>query len=354
MAQPCKATIRAVSDISHVNVRSGPGTHTDVLDTFPVGTFGLDVLDVQPDGQGVSSGGRVYQWLQLQLPDGRRGWVRDDLVEIQGDCRFFGYGVLALSTRPSNLARTDGEAESSPAGDERDRKAAFNITAGFEGGGYATIQTYDAGIISYGRFQCTLASGALVELLEDYLERATGASAAQLEKQYMERVRQRDWTLRADASFKSLLIRLARDPLMQVAQDDYTTNAYWNPALRGSMLPRGIQTPLGKAFVFDAAIQHGNWGVERDYLRPAEQSLGAKIKSRLGENGISEQQLIRRAAELRRDRLYALAAARGLGGLRPRGDLWVKLVNQNEWNLDGDLRGEVEIKEGKKVQVKRP
>jgi hypothetical protein len=280
--------------------------------------------------------------------------VRDDLVEIQGDCSFFGYGVLALPARPANLTRTDGDASRAVVDDERERKAAFNITAGFEGGGYATFQTYDAGIVSYGRFQCTLASGSLAELLDSYLERATGASAQQLRSQYMPRVWQKDWTLREDAGFKSLLLRLARDPAMQAAQDEYATNAYWNPALRGSMIPRGISTPLGRAFVFDAAIQHGNWGVERDYLRPAEQSLGAKIKSKLGENGISEQQLIRRAADLRRDRLYALAAAKGLGGLRPRGDLWVKLVSQNDWDLQGDDLGEIEIKSGRKVQVKRP
>lgn len=354
MAQPCKATIRAVSDISHINVRSGAGTHTAVLTSLEVGLSGLQVLDVQPDERGISSAGRVYQWLQLQLPDGRRGWVRDDLVEIQGDCGFFGYGTLALPTRPSNLQRASGQTPPPAADSERERKAAFNITAGFEGGGYATFQAFDAGIVSYGRFQCTLASGSLGELLESYLEMASGASAAQLENQYMARVRQKDWALRTDSSFKALLVRLSRDPVMQAAQDDYATNAYWNPAMLGSMLPRGILTPLGQAFVFDAAIHHGNWGVERDYLRPAEQSLGAKIKSKLGENGITEQRLIRRAAELRRDRLYALAAAHGLGGLRPRGDLWVQLVNRNDWDLAGDHAGEIEIKTGKKVQVKRP
>jgi hypothetical protein len=170
----------------------------------------------------------------------------------------------------------------------------------------------------------------------------------------MERVRLKDPTLRGDAGFKNLLLRIARDPVMQEVQDDYATSAYWNPALRGSMLPRGISTPLGQAFVFDAAIHHGNWGVERDYLRPAEQLLGAPIRSKLGENGLTEQQLIRKAAELRRDRLYALAAARNLPGLRPRGDFWVQIINRNDWDLQGDAGGEVEIKSGRKVQVKNP
>jgi hypothetical protein len=353
--QVCKATIRAVSDISHINLRTGPGTHADVLGSFAVGTAGLLVLDVQPDERGANSGGRVYQWLQLQLPDGRRGWARDDLVEIVGDCSFYGYGTLSLPTRASNLTRAEGsDKEALPADEVRERKAAFNISAAFEGGGYATFQTYDAGIVSYGRFQCTLASGSLAELIESYLEKASGASADQLRAQFMERVRQKEFTLRTDAVFKSLLLRLARDPQMQAAQNDYATSAYWNPAYLGSMLPRGIETALGKAFVFDTALNHGSWGAERDYLRPAEQSLGAAIKSKLGANGLTEQQLIRTAAQLRRDRLYALAAAKGLGGLRVRGDFWVQMANQSDWDLLGDAAGEVEIKAGRKVQVKQP
>jgi hypothetical protein len=347
--QSCNATIRSVSDISHVNVRSGPGTHTDILDTIPVGTAGLRVLEVQPDGRGVSIGGRVYQWLRLELPAGGTGWVRDDLVEIAGDCSIYGYGVLALPIRAANLTRTDTAVE-----DERERKAAFNITAGFEGGGYATFQTYDAGIISYGRFQCTLASGSLEQLLNLYLLRGSGFSADQLRAQFIERVRQKDLLLRDDEGFKTLLLRLARDPDMQEVQNEYATNAYWNPVLRGSMLPRGINTPLGQAFAFDTAIQHGNWGLERDYLRPAEQNLGAPIKSKLGENGLTEQQLIRRAAELRRDRLHALAEAKNLPGLIPRGDFWVRIIDQGDWDLQGDDLGDIEIKEGRRVQVRNP
>jgi hypothetical protein len=347
--QSCQATIRAVSDISHVNVRSGPGTHTQILESIPVSTSGLRVLEVQPDERGASIGGRIYQWLRLELPDGRTGWVRDDLLEIAGDCSVFGYGVLALPTRAANLARTESTAE-----DERERKAAFNITAGFEGGGYGTFQTYDEGIVSYGRFQCTLASGSLEQLLNLYLLRGRGFSADQLGSQFIERVRQKDRLLRDDEGFKTLLLRLARDPDMQEAQDEYATTAFWNPVLRSSMLPRGINTPLGQAFVFDTATQHGGWGVERDYLRPAEQSLGAAIKSKLGDNGLNEQQLIQRAAELRATRLYALAASKNLPGLRPRGDFWLRIIAQNDWDLQGDDLGDIEIKQGRRVQVKNP
>lgn len=347
--QACNATIRSVSDISHVNVRSGPGTHTEILDTIQVGTSGLRVLEVEPDGRAASIGGRIYQWLRLELPSGGTGWVRDDLVEIAGDCSVYGYGVLAIPIRAANLTRTDTDIE-----DERERKAAFNITSGFEGGGYATFQTYDAGIVSYGRFQCTLTSGSLEQLLELYLLRGRGFSADQLHDQFIERVRQKDELLRDDEGFRTLLLRLARDPDMQDAQNEYATTAYWNPVLRGSIIPRGISTPLGQAFVFDTAIQHGNWGVERDYLRPAEQTLGAAIKSRLGENGLTEQQLLRKAAALRRDRLHMLAEAKNLPGLIPRGDFWVRIMDEDDWDLQGDDLGDIEIKEGRRVQVREP
>ncbi|KXK18289.1 MAG: hypothetical protein UZ15_CFX003002251 [Chloroflexi bacterium OLB15] len=366
MATPCLATVRPVADFSRVNVRASATTTAAILQEIEVGSSGLKVLEVKPDERGQSINGRVYQWFKVALPNGKEGWLRDDLLEIVGDCALFGYGELALPARAANLTRDIRPAGGSPGGvapsptpvdpaaEERARKAAFNITAGFEGGGYDTYQNYDTGVVSYGRFQSTLSGGGLEQLLDLYLSKATGSSAEQLRKQYMPRVRLKDPELRNDAGFKSLLLRLARDPMMQAAQNQYATNAYWNAAQRQSMLPRGIKTPLGQALVFDMAINHGNWGAERDFLRPAEQSLGAAIQSKLGENGLTEEQLIERAAKIRRDRLYALAAARGWGGLRPRGDFWVNLVEDGDWQLEGDEKGEILIKSGKKVQVKKP
>ncbi len=55
------------------------------------------------------------------------------------------------------------------------KRAAFNITAAFEGGGYSSYQNYDKGVVSYGRFQFTLASGSLFTVLEQYLAQATGS-----------------------------------------------------------------------------------------------------------------------------------------------------------------------------------
>jgi hypothetical protein len=354
----CSATIRPVSDFARINVRAGAGTQYAVVTEITVGTGGLKVLEVQPDERGNSVNGRVYQWFRLALPDNRTGWVRDDLIEIQGDCETFGYGVIGLPVRAANLTRDLTPDKPAPPEDPaetlRVRKAAFAITAGFEGGGYDTYQTYDKGIVSYGRFQCTLASGSLEQLLDRYLQKATGSSADQLKAQFIARVKAKDALLRTDAAFKTLLLRLSRDPLMQETQDQYATDAYWNPAIRQSALPRGIKTPLGLAMVFDMAVNSGNWGAESLFLRPAELSLGAGIKSMLGQNGLMEERLIRRTAEIRRDRLYLLAAANNWGGLRPRADFWLILIADGDWALQGDDAGNVTLRQGQKVQVRKP
>lgn len=358
MMNNCRVTIRTASDIARINVRSGPGTHHAVLSQLDVGLSGLVVQEVRPDERGQSVRSRVYQWFRIMLPDGRSGWVRDDLVDIEGECTPFGYGRLAQRIRAGNLTRDMRPAPVASPEDNaalgRVQRAAFNITAGFEGGSYAAYQTYDRAIVSYGRFQFTLLGGALESVIERYLKTATGPDADKLRTTYLLRIEAKDATLRNDAGLKDLLIRLADDPVMQAAQDEHTIDAYWTTVQRMSVLPRGIKHPLSLAMLFDMHIQHGPTGAETQYVRPAEQSLAAPARSMLGVNGLTEEQLIRRVAQIRRDSLYATAAARGLGGLRPRGDFWVRLIESEDWALQGDASGEIEIKIGRKVQVRTP
>jgi murein DD-endopeptidase MepM/ murein hydrolase activator NlpD len=47
---------------------------------------------IAPDNRGAAFMGQVYRWFHLVFPDGRDGWVRDDLLDIQGDFTPFGYG----------------------------------------------------------------------------------------------------------------------------------------------------------------------------------------------------------------------------------------------------------------------
>lgn len=82
-----------IPTVREVNVRSGPSTgHTLVFKT-PLG-IETSVADVQPDAEQIARDGKVYQWFKLNFPDGRSGWVRDDLIEIYGHDREFGYGLL--------------------------------------------------------------------------------------------------------------------------------------------------------------------------------------------------------------------------------------------------------------------
>lgn len=359
LENPCRAAIRPVSDISTVNVRAGAGRHYEVVQQLPVGTSGLPVLDVKPDEAGEALQGRVFQWLLLTLPDDSRGWVRDDLVSIVGDCRAQGYELLTEPVRAASLTPLPDEPEPEPEPItaeemERARKAAFAITAAYEGRGYDSYQNFDSGIVSYGRYQFTLASGSLEKVLDRYLETAKGPSPDQLRDKFMSRVREKDPALRNDEAFGKLLRGLAADPVMQAAQESYVTDTYWNTVLLTSMKPRGIRTPLGQAFVFDMAINHGSWGAESTYLRGAEQALGVGIKSRLGENGLTEAKLLYRAAMLRKERLYALANARGWGGLKPRADFWLERMDAGDWDLQGDENGNVAIRPDKQVQVREP
>jgi hypothetical protein len=233
---------------------------------------------------------------------------------------------------------------------ERIRVAAFNITAAWEGDkGYANYQTYDTGLISYGRFQFTLAAGSLARVLDGYLAAATSPVAQQL-RVYQQRVDARDASLRTDETFKQLMIEAAAEDEMRDAQDEVVIKSYWNPS-QDSVNVRGIVTPVGQALLFDMAIQHGPGNM---LIQTAEAFYGAPPKSRLGENGINEQQLISRVAIERRDFLYRLADKQNLPGVKKRGDFWIDLINsKGDWQLQGDGNGNVFVY-GQPVQARNP
>lgn len=232
---------------------------------------------------------------------------------------------------------------------DRIKAAAFNITAAFEGGkGYANYQTYDSGIISYGRFQFTLASGSLGRVLDNYLA-ASGSGTAGRLKGYQIRVKVKDASLRNDATFKALMIQAAEEDAMKQAQDSVVEKSYWVPA-QDSITSRGIVTPLGQALLFDMAIQHGP---AHKHTQTAEQQLGAPPKSKLGENGLTEEQLIRQVTQVRKSFLYAFAAGNNLPGVKKRADFWVDLVASGDWQLQGDVDGNVVVY-NKPVQVRNP
>lgn len=368
---PCIATGKVSSTGKQILVRLAPGADQPYLGSIPLNLSGYEVVEAQTGGDGLD-------WVRLNFSGGVSGWVRADEIDIQGDCTAAGYGVVAQPTRASQIKRgapviptpdptptptptptpePEPEPEPEPVptpvdnSPERVRRAAFNITAGFEGGGYATFQNRDSGVISYGRFQFTLAAGSLFSVLDRYLQRAAGAVADELRTAFRERVLARDGTLRGDTRLRDLLIAAAADPIMQQVQDDVATEVYWNRVQNLSIAPRGIASPLGQALLFDMAINHG---VFHDMIGLAEQAFGVKPKSKVGENGVSEQDMVSKVAHIRQERMKLLAEKLKAPGLIPRGDFWVKVIAAGDWNLQGDARGEIEIKTGRRVQVRKP
>lgn len=373
---PCQAMIRGLPDypdITEVNVRSGPGTNQSIAFKGQVGMSGLAVLEVAPDSQGLGDGGKVYQWFKLTFHGGAIGWVRDDLLEIEGDCSAYGYGTLDTRKTAFDLKRTEtvsdrSTAKTAPLGTtsdeaskpaepaapsttatdlERVKKASFAVTAAFEGTGYAAYNNYDAGVVSYGLIQFTLAAGSLFTVVARYLDDSQSKTAEQL-RPYYERIRNRDGSLREDATLKSLLIDAAQEPEMQQAQDYVATVNYWDKVVDGYIAPRGLKLPLSYALLFDMGV---NFGTGHGFVRLAEEQLGVPSRSRPGENGITEEQLIRKVAELRRDSHYRQAERDNLPGLKVRGDFWIERVEAGDWSFAGDTEGVVSIN-GRRVVVR--
>lgn len=378
----CRARIRGIPEmpsVREVNVRAGAQINEPLLFKMPVGLDDLPVIDVQADAANLAYNGQIYQWFKLRFPDGRDGWIRDDLLEIADDCSAFGYSHLsqytfafasprgavtqaAPSLPPINAVPTvplsateiaaptetdvlDRQVLDQP---ERIRKAAFSVTSAFEGHGYDAYQNYDRGIISYGRFQFAL-TGSLPSVVRRYVMDSESPISEQLGA-YLARLDSRDESLRHDLHLRDLLMAAAEEQAMRDAQDAITVENYWEPVLEVSVRPRGIQSPLAIAMLFDIAIQYG---VMHGLISTAETNLGVAAKSSLDDNGIREQQLILAVAQLRKRGLYAQAEEENLPGLRTRADFWLERISNEDWSFTGDDDGFV-IVNGRRIQIRQP
>ncbi|MGF1504040.1 MAG: SH3 domain-containing protein [Anaerolineae bacterium] len=87
----CTARIKGIPQMPTVNARGGPALSYPIVYQASVWTANLPVLDVQVDEQGLALDGKVYRWLKVVFPNNTEGWVRDDLIEIAGDCSALGY-----------------------------------------------------------------------------------------------------------------------------------------------------------------------------------------------------------------------------------------------------------------------
>jgi hypothetical protein len=82
--------------ITSVRERDQPSTSSNSRFRIPINATAMAVA-IQLDSNGDGFKGQVYRWFRLAFADGRGGWVRDDLLDIQGDLRDFGYSIYGLT-----------------------------------------------------------------------------------------------------------------------------------------------------------------------------------------------------------------------------------------------------------------
>lgn len=364
----CTAIVRGIPHIpsvTEVNVRNGPGTSSEVIFTVPVGMDSLKILDVAADTESKAKDGKVYQWFKLTFHGGAVGYIRDDLLDLTGDCTAQGYKVYnerifaftqirasAGSDQPFSPIDDTQQPERpfDPFNLDRIRKAAFAITNIFEGGAYTSYQNADSGIISYGRFQFTLGAGSLGTVCRRYCDRSLTATADNLRADFLPRVLARDPGLRNEMRLRDLLLAAAEEDVMKSVQNEVATEGFWERMLNITARPRNIQLPLSLALLFDIAI---NFGVMHGLVTRAEDDLGVPQRSRVLENGISEQKLMTQVADIRKRSHDRQAEREHLPGLKLRGDFWMSMVVNGDWNLAGDLNGNILVK-GRPIQVRNP
>jgi hypothetical protein len=338
-----------VTVMDNVNVRNQPSLSGQIIGRLALGQ-GVQVIGDAAIREG-------FIW--------RRLWGDDELwvAERKSDDSMILLRPAQSSTpetdmdkeeedRPTRMVALPPNVDIDPNDYERTFRASLAITRAFEGGNFDTYQNYDAGIVSYGIMQFTLAAGSLGRVLDIYLNASGSPTAQALRTEYQDRVRARDANLRNDTRFRDLLKAAAQEPAMQTAQYSVATTNYWDVVIQNYIQRRGnIRLPLTYALLFDMGI---NFGVNHGFVRKAEEQLGVPPNSRPGDNGITEQQLTAKVAELRRESHYNQAARDNLPGLRVRGDFWVNIVQAGDWYLQGDAGGFVYPKSGSKVQVRNP
>jgi len=123
------------------------------------------------------------------------------------------------------------------------------------GYGDVLVLAGDPGHLTYGAPQASLASGNLYQLVKAYVESPGATYAAQL-RPFLDRLSAKDFSLDSDTTFRKLLVEAANDVVMQRVQDKFVTDRYWLPAVARAQ-ELGIQTPLGKAVIYDSTVQGG-------------------------------------------------------------------------------------------------
>ncbi len=199
-------------------------------------------------------------------------------------------------------AEDEAEAEEAPSRQNTFHRIAGDITGAFEGGKPGTLNLYDRGIISYGKYQATLASGTLYPILKRYTELSSSETARKMSA-YLDRVKQRDETLREGRDFIQLLKDAAKEPEMNRAQDEEFALQYWEPSKKAAR-EAGIKSALGYVILYDTRIQGGMQQV----LKKTHERLGGKVGDTVGTKEITEQEFLRVFVEERVNRNLRISA----------------------------------------------
>lgn len=147
---------------------------------------------------------------------------------------------------------------------KRTAEAVVNIfETGLAFGDYArvTLLSGDAGHLTYGRSQTTLASGNLFLLISAYVS-TPGVHFADRFTPYLARLRQIDLSLDHDSTFRGLLEQAGSDPVMHAVQDQFFDRVYWTPAATAAA-QLSITSALGCCVLYDSTV-HGSWRMMRD------------------------------------------------------------------------------------------
>ena len=136
--------------------------------------------------------------------------------------------------------------------------------------GNVTVAKNDAGHLTYGRSQTTLASGNLFLLIKAYVE-APGADLAEVLRPYLPRLSARDLSLDGEAALRQVLRQAGDDPVMREVQDGFFDRVYWVPATTRAV-SAGISTALGTTVVYDSTV-HGSWSLIQGRTTAAVGSL---------------------------------------------------------------------------------
>jgi len=181
-----------------------------------------------------------------------------------------------------------------------------------------TVIPGDAGRLTYGRTQATLASGALHQLIKAYCECPEARYGRQL-RGYLGRLAACDHSLDRDAALHSLLRAAGADPAMQAVQERFFERRYWCPAV-ATAAGMGLSTALGVAVVYDGRV-HGSWQLLRNRTTRKHGTARA----------VGERSWLRSYVAERR--AWLASRAEPLCHAVYRMDAFRKLMDEDNWDL---------------------